>query len=143
MSDKPLPKENIQLVINASMSASAIAAVTDIYKESLLCFTDYMKCREHEITERARISACLAAIVEKIAADKEMYMKTLEMNFNERTLLYDKVNETIAVANDHRDTEMLKLAYNFMLTVFQGGIQSTNKLSDNIFSNDKVINFLK
>lgn len=143
MNDKPLTKDNRQIVINASVSASAISAVTEIYKETVLCLTDYMKCREHEITERARISACLSAIVEKISADKEMYIKTLETNFNERKLLYDKVNETISVANAHSDTEMLKLAYNFMLTVFQGGIQSTNMISDNAFSNDKIVNFLK
>lgn len=122
----------------------AINAVLDIAKESMRCFTDYMKCKEHEITERQRIRACLSAVIEKIGAQKDMYIKTIEKNYAERKELYTKADAALQKALELQDIDMLKCTYNYILTVYNGSGNSTVQLANDFMgNNNKIIEFLK
>ena len=55
----------------------------DITKETIRCFTEYAKCKEHEETERKRISYALRAIIYQIDAQKETYLKYLDKTYEE------------------------------------------------------------
>lgn len=125
---KPVSKEEEKatIIVNADPQTAAINAVADIYKESIRCFNDYAKCKEYEITKREQICASLSAVIKKINANKEIYLKTLETNFAERKMLYDKTDETIKKATETNNLEMLRTAYDYMLTVFREGNKIIN-----------------
>lgn len=119
-------------------------AILDVAKESMRCFTDYIKCREHEITERERIRACLNAVVEKINAQKDMYIKTIETNYTERKELYAKADAVLQKALEIQDMEMLKCTYNYILTVYNGAGSTTVQLaSEFVGHSNNIIEFLK
>ena len=84
-----------------------------------------MKCREHEKTERKRIAAALRAVQYQIDAQKEVYLKKLEGDARERKDLYEKANEALQVALEKNDKEMLQITYNFILNVYNGGLNSS------------------
>ena len=95
-----------------------VVGVLDLTKESIRCFTEYSKCKEHEITERKKINATLRAIQYQIDAQKEVYLKELDRNFEERNRLYDMAEKTQERALALGDIEMLQTCYNFILNVY-------------------------
>lgn len=99
--------------------ALAVKAATDITKEAMNCFKEYAMCREQEVTERKRIRAQLQAVNHWIDANKEIYLKQIETGAEERKMMYKAVEGVIEKATKEQDLEMLKLAMNFMLTVYQ------------------------
>lgn len=99
--------------------AIAVKAATDITKEAMHCFEEYAKCREQEVTERKRIRAQLQAVNHWIDANKEIYLKQIETGAEERKMMYKAVEGVIEKATKEQDLEMLKVAMNFMLTVYQ------------------------
>lgn len=75
--------------ISVSSEQPNINFMIDIIKDTISCFTDYLKCKENEITERKRIAANLQAIEYRIDAQKEIYLEELKMSFAERNKIYD------------------------------------------------------
>lgn len=104
--------------IPSAPDAAIVTGVIDITKESIRCFTEYAKCREHEITERKRISAALKAVQYQIDAQKEVYLKKLEKDSEERNRLYDMAEKTLGTALELEDKEMLQLCCNLILNVY-------------------------
>ena len=121
--------------------AVLIEVAIDIAKESLQCFTDYLKCKEHETTERQRIRANLKSITEEISTKKEMYIKTIETNFAERKELYSKADESLKKAVEVQDVEMLKCIYNYILNVYSGSEDATIRLAEQFVKASKVIDY--
>lgn len=120
---QPIPTPT---VMPMSPEAAGLFVVADIVKESIVCFTDYMKCREHEITERKRINACLKAVMHQIDANKEVYLKTMEMQFEERKQLYSLANGALELAKKNNDSEMMKLAFNYLLNIYQFSVEQND-----------------
>lgn len=104
--------------ISMTSGVDVVVGVLDLAKESIRCFTEYSKCKEHEITERKKINATLRAIQYQIDAQKEVYLKELERNFEERNRLYDMAEKTQERALALGDIEMLKICYNYILNVY-------------------------
>lgn len=105
--------------------AAVIMGVVDITKESIRCFTEYAKCKEHEITERKRINATLKAVKYQIDAQKEVYLQELEKNYEERNRLYDMAEKAQQKALELDDKEMLQLCYNMILNVYSKPVGNT------------------
>ena len=101
--------------------AAAIMGVVEITKESIRCFTEYAKCREHEITKRKRITAALKAVEYQIDAQKEVYLKYLDSSAAERNRLYDMLEKTQEKALELGDKEMLQICYNLILEIYHAG----------------------
>lgn len=97
----------------------AIEQAADVTKEAMHCFKEYAMSREQEITERKRIRAQLQAITCVINANKEICLKEIETKAEERKQLYHAVEGVIDKASKESDIEMLKVALDFMLTVYQ------------------------
>ncbi|MDD6070375.1 MAG: hypothetical protein PUC12_06090 [Clostridiales bacterium] len=126
--DLSIQKEHVQEkesnLVNSATSipltadAAIVAGTVDITKECIRCFTEYAKCKEHEITERKRISAMLRAVQYQIDAQKEVYLRELEKNYEDRNRLYDMAEKTQQKALELGDKEMLQLCYNFILNVY-------------------------
>lgn len=119
----PLQSPNT-VPIPTSPEAAIIMSVVDITKETIRCFTDYAKCREHEKTERKRIVAMLQAIEYKIDAQKEVYLKELEAQYEERNRLYSIAEKAQEKALSIGDKEMLQLCYNLILNVYNKPVNS-------------------
>lgn len=107
--------------------AAAVIGVIDITKEAIRCFTEYAKCKEHEKTERKRIAATLRAIEYQIDAQKEVYLKEMSMQYEERKRLYDMAEKAQEVALELNDIEMLKTCYNMILNVYNKPIELNGK----------------
>lgn len=115
---------------------AALMGVLDITKEAIRCFTEYAKCKEHEMTERKRIAATLKAIEYQIDAQKKVYLKEMDKQYEERNRLYDVAEKAQVIALDRGDIEMLKTCYNFILDVYNKPNGSDGKypaLSDGTF----------
>ena len=117
-SSPPAPIPGSQASIPLNSQTAILMSITDITKESIRCFTDYAKCREHEKTERKRIKATLRAIQYQIDAQKEIYLKELDKNYEERNRLYDIAEKTQKKALELNDKEMLQLCFNLILDVY-------------------------
>lgn len=115
----PIPTSLEEIAISGAMNA-----IGDILKESIRCFTDYAKCKEHEKTERERITATLEAIEYQIDAQKEVYLKELDKQYEERNRLYEAVERAQNVALSIGDKEMLKICLNCMLNIYNKPIGS-------------------
>lgn len=113
-----------------------------LVKESMQCFTDYLKCREAEVTERKKIQATLSMVSEKIQAQKESFIKQLEFDYEERKLLYDKTDDVIQHALAMNDMDMVKFTYNYILTIHNKS-ENTVTQSMQYLTNQNVVWFLK
>lgn len=107
-----------------SIPTSPEGVVFDITKETIRCFTEYAKCKEHEKTERKRIAATLRAIEYQIDEQKQVYLKELDKQYEERNRLYNMVEEAQKKALELGDKEMLKMCYNLILNVYNKPIGS-------------------
>lgn len=116
--NEPAPRPSAQMPIPTSPEAAIVMGVLDISKEAIRCFTEYAKCKEHEKTERKRIAATLKAIEYQIDAQKEVYLKKLDKQYEERNRLYDVAEKAQEKALELGDKEMLKICYNFILNVY-------------------------
>lgn len=103
-----------------SPEGTAIMGALEIAKEVTRCYTDYVKCREHEITERKRIMATLKAMKYCVDAQKEIFLKQLELEYEERNRMYDSIEMAQKVALETNDRELLRESMYWMLQVFQG-----------------------
>lgn len=113
---------------------AALLIVGELVETVTVCFTDYAKCHDHEITERQRISACLTAATKQIEAKKAISMEIINRSFNERKDLYDRAQKTMDLALERGDIEMLKAAQNFILQVYQGSPDAGRLIGDMLSS---------
>lgn len=120
------PSPNPQIPVQLTPEEKIIISVVDITKESIRCFTEYVKCREHEITERKRINATLKAVQYQIDAQKEVYLKELEQNYEERNRLYDMAEKAQEKALELGDKEMLKMCYDLILNIYTKSVGNTD-----------------
>lgn len=130
--DNKVPVPNIPSTptpIPVAPEAAVIMGVVDITKETIRCFTEYAKCKEHEKTERKRIAATLRAIQYQIDAQKEVYLKELDKNYEERNKLYDMAEKTQEYALRSGDKEMLQICYNFILGVYNRPVGTSGMTS--------------
>lgn len=111
--------EAIPLPIPGGPEAMLVGVAVELVETTIKCFTDYLMCREHEETARRGIAAQLEATLAQIEATKEKHKDIIERSFNERSSLYDKALKTIDHALELNDIEMLKVAYNFILNVYE------------------------
>lgn len=117
----------------SSLGSTPEILVMDVVKESMRCFAEYLKYREDEKTERIRIKSQLAAINEKINAQKEIYIKIIETSYAERKELYNHAQKTLELAMEMRDFETLKETYNFILMIYQSSININFKLTNRFY----------
>ena len=122
------PTPTAPAVVPLSPEVAVVMGVVDITRESIRCFTDYAKCREHEKTERKRIAATLRAIQYQIDAQKEVYLKELEKQYEERKRLYDMAEKAQEKALAIGDKEMLQLCYNLILNVYNKPVGSNGAM---------------
>ncbi len=108
----PMPMPGSPETIIAGMAV-------ELVETSIKCFTDYQMCKEHEETERRYIAAELEVALTKIEVAKELYRDIIIGSFAEREGLYDKAMKTVDLALEKNDLEMLKVAYNFILNVYE------------------------
>lgn len=123
----PSPQPSSTMPIPTSLEAAVLMGVIDITKETIRCFTEYAKCKEHEKTERKRIAATLRAIEYQIDAQKEVYLKEMDKQFEERNRLYEMAEKAQEKALDLGDKEMLKICYNLILNVYNKPTGSNGK----------------
>lgn len=132
--NKPAPASQLPqpsappMTVPASPEVAVVMGVVDITKESIRCFTDYAKCKEHEKTERKRIAATLRAIQYQIDAQKEVYLKELDKQYEERNRLYDMAEKAQEKALSIGDKEMLQLCYNLILNVYNKPVGSNGTM---------------
>lgn len=132
--DKSIPSFNSSVSIPTSKASEVeIMGIMDITKETIRCFTDYAKCKEHEKTERKRIANTLRAIEYQIDAQKEVYIKELDKQYDERIMLYNMAEKVQEKALSLCDKEMLKLCYNLILNVYNKPISSNHTISSRSF----------
>ena len=126
----PNPQPSNPIPIPTSPGTAAIMGMADVIKETINCFTDYCKCKEHEKTERKRIVATLKAIEYQINAQKEIYLKELDKQYEERNKLYCMAEKVQEKALSTGDKEMLQLCYNFILNVYNKPVKENGYLLD-------------
>lgn len=103
--------------------------ITDLLGQGMQCFKEYKIAKLREETERRRIAAQLHAITLSINARKESYIESITRDYAERDKLYTIAIENLKIAQENHDNEMVKEAYNFILSVFEGGINlSCNRM---------------
>ena len=113
------PNEDIGMTSMAfDPETAAIMGVVEITKESIRCYTEYLKCKEHEVTERKKINAQLKIMEYQINARKESYLKHLACDHEERMRLFEIAEKAQEVALKVGDLEMLKIACNQLLNVY-------------------------
>lgn len=135
-SNKPDDAPQPSVPVPTSPEAAALMGILDITKETIRCFTEYAKCKEHEKTERKRITATLRVMEYQISAQKEAYLKNLDKQYEERNRLYDMAEKTQEKALELGDKEMLKICYNLILNVYNKPIDfngTTPALNSNLF----------
>lgn len=121
------PSPQLSMLIPVPPQAAALGGVLDITKQAIRCFTEYAKCKEHEKTERERIAATLRSIEYQIDAQKEVYLKEMDKQYEERNKLYDSAEKAHEIALNSGDKEMLKIYYNFILNIYNKPIESNGK----------------
>lgn len=115
-------KENFTVI--SSPETMIVMGCLDLTKEAINCLTDYAKCREHEKTERKRITEAFKAIKYQIDAQKEVYLAELEKRYEERFKLYDMTLKAQEVALETSDKEMLMMCYDFILEVYNDSVDT-------------------
>ena len=102
------------------MAVNPLVAVemTKLATDTIKALGDYLKTHEVEETERARIRATLSTITEKINADQEVFVHFMNNSFTERERLYKMADKALNKAIEKADTEMMKLALNYTITVY-------------------------
>lgn len=113
------PGQPVSMPIPGSPEAMIASMAVELVETSIKCFTDYQMCKEHEETERRHIAAELKVALTKIEAAKELYKDIIIGTFAEREGLYDKAMKTVDIALERNDLEMLKVAYNLILNVYE------------------------
>ena len=128
VNNPPAPNPDPTTPVPLTTDSAIVMGVIDITKESIRCYTEYIKCKEQEETERRRISATLRAIQYQIDAQKDVYLKELEKKFEERNRLYDMAEKAQAVALEIGDKEMLQICYNLILNVYMKACGSNGSM---------------
>lgn len=80
-----------------------------IIKELIRNYKEYQETKEHEITERRRIKACLQAVCAKIEADKTVMLAIINDSYSERQKVCDCAESIIKSALKSDDKEMLMI----------------------------------
>lgn len=139
MSNYLQPKQNavVQKAAGAAVpQAIVIDAVLDIVKESIQCFTDYMKCREQEKTERLRIVEQLKAFNNAIEAQKEVYIDALEKNHDKVKRAYEMGNMVVKSALETGNMDMVKETYRFIIAISTNAGQEAEQYLNGYSSNN-------
>jgi hypothetical protein len=100
------------------ITPGGIAEIGKVVSDTINSITDYMKCREYEITERQRIQACLRAITHQIDSNRIKFEQYMKASFAERELLYSRVDKLLNYAIEAGDVETAKLALNTILGIY-------------------------
>ena len=119
-------KKETQIEIVTGQDAVSIEIIK-LVKESIHCYSEYAKTVEHEHTERKRIIANLKALKYQIDAQKELYLKALEMYYEERKMLFDVLKESIRKATENGDKETLTISGYLLIDLYK--INSGNPIS--------------
>ena len=95
-----------------------IAGAVDITKHAIQCLTEYMECKEHEKTERKRITAELKAAIYRIDAQKEICLRSLENEHEQKMYLYSMLNKAQEKALEMNDKDMLSICYKTIMQIY-------------------------
>ena len=93
--------------------------VLGLARDAMNCMKEYAVCKQEEITERKRIKAQLTALSRAIDAKKEMYMSTMERRSEERKEMYNIARETMTIAAQNGDVDMVNSMTHFMLETYK------------------------
>lgn len=104
-------------MVNA-VALSLTEDLTKIVVKTIDSITDYLKDCEEQKTERVRICACLDAITKKMDTDRIKFDSYMKASFAERESLYSKVEQLLNKSIEDGNTEMCKMALNFIVTVY-------------------------
>lgn len=95
-----------------------VTEISKLVTHTIDSATDFLKSREIEKTERQRIVACLNAITAKIQSERKKFEDFIEKSFEERERLFKTFEQLIHKGMENNDIELLKLASNCMLNVY-------------------------
>lgn len=129
------------------LSVLEAADIMKVVGKAIDAAAEYAKEKEFQKTERTRIRACLEAVVKQAESNRikfEMYMKK---SFAEREKLYKRVDNMLNKAVETGDTEMAKLALNFMLTIYNknpmdGFEVAVEGIGNNLLAGNNIKNYL-
>ncbi len=124
--------------VPANSELVLVDAAVDLAKEAMICFERYAECREHEITERQRISAQLTYLREQINSAKEISIHLIDKSFEEREKLYSKMDMALAVATKLGDLPMMKLCMDYIKDIYMSAPDTTG-IVNNLFSERKQL----
>lgn len=145
--------KNKDISINIDPTASAIDALKDVSMEYIRCHNDYKKCKEEQITERARIKAQYNLLREDLIRKHEEIMAVitvkhkammgqLEHNNNLETMMLNNIQKQIDMAMSVGDTELVKYFLNCQMSLVNNFHEMTSDLiSSNTTSSDKMLDW--
>ncbi len=99
------------------------------------------------LTERTRIRVCLEAVTKQIESNRIKFERFMESSFTEREKLYKRVDNMLVRAVEIGDTEMAKVALNFILTVYnkkpmEGLEVAIEGVGNNLLAKNDIKNYL-
>ena len=116
-----------------SINPIAIAECGKILSDAFEAFTDYMKVKEHEVTERQRIRATVEVALKQIESNRIFFTSYMEKSFGERERLYKLAENVLDNAKLNSDVEMAKLALNFIVAVYnKNPLEGIEKVQNSI-----------
>jgi hypothetical protein len=121
-----------------SVNPLIAAEAGKLLKEIIVTTGDYLKHRETEKTERARVQAALKVAIRKIEANKEVYVQYITSTFDEREKLYVRFDALLKKAIEVNDFETSKLAMQFMLDVYNRNPMEGFSLDNSLKGDDGI-----
>jgi hypothetical protein len=99
------------------------------------------------LTERTRIRVCLEAVTKQIESNRIKFERFMESSFTEREKLYKRLDNMLVRAVEIGDTEMAKVALNFILTVYnkkpmEGLEVAIEGVGNNLLAKNDIKNYL-
>lgn len=101
-------------MLNGYICSSAVDVIGEITQE----ITDYLKTKEHNITERKRIAAALEVATKLIENDTEKFKLYLESEYKDKDRLYTNAEKMIDKGLAENNLEILNAGCNFMMVAF-------------------------
>lgn len=99
-----------------------VKEVSDIIKTVIKCGNDYAKFREGQITERKRITAEYKLALSELEARKEVFLKKMENDHEEKMYLFEKICENSKLALERGDIDMYIFSSNKLLEIYERGL---------------------
>ncbi|UII56552.1 hypothetical protein LS684_03455 [Cytobacillus spongiae] len=104
--------------MNVPINVTPSMDVVNLITQTIDSTTNYLKAKEVEETERQRVIACLNAITKKMEVERRNFELYVKESFAEREKLYQRMDEVIHKGLETNDIEMIKIASNVMLNVY-------------------------